>query len=161
MRGTKSLGFFAIAMLLFFTAGCENMRGREKEIGGTLVGAGLGALAGSQIGSGKGQLAAVALGTLAGAWLGSEVGRSLDKADQAYAERTTQYALEWKGSGNTAPWRNPDTGNSGTVTPLNTYQSAEGQPCRSFYQSVLIDGRQETLESHACRGKDGRWHITK
>ena len=47
--------------------------------GGTLVGAGLGGLLGSQFGSGTGQLAATGLGVLAGGLLGSQIGQHMDQ----------------------------------------------------------------------------------
>ena len=52
-------------------AGCVT-QGKDKQIVGSLLGAGLGGLAGSKIGGGKGQLAAVAVGTLAGDSLRAE-----------------------------------------------------------------------------------------
>lgn len=138
-------------------AACEE--GREKETMGTLAGAGLGALLGSQIGGGKGAMAAIAVGTLAGAWAGSEIGKSLDKADKAYAQRTAQDALEYNKTGQTATWRNPDSGHSGTVTPVNTYRSAEGEDCRKFETSIYVDGKQEQGTGIACRQPDGTWKI--
>ena len=70
---------FAIPMALVLAlAACAPGQGK-KQTGGTLLGAGLGALTGSQIGGGRGKLAAVAIGALAGAYLGNEVGKSLDK----------------------------------------------------------------------------------
>ncbi len=59
--------------------------GISKQTGGAVLGGAGGALAGSQFGKGKGQLATTALGTLLGAWLGSEAGSSLDRADQTYS----------------------------------------------------------------------------
>ena len=47
--------------------------------GGTLVGAGLGGLLGSQFGGGTGQLAATGLGVLAGGLLGSQIGYHMDQ----------------------------------------------------------------------------------
>ena len=55
---------------------------RNKELFGTLGGAALGGFLGSQIGSGKGRLAATGAGVLLGGLLGNQVGRSLD----SYAE---------------------------------------------------------------------------
>ena len=103
----------------------------DKQTLGTLIGAGLGGLlAGSQIGSGTGQLAAVGAGVLLGGLLGNEVGRSLDKADIAYAERNAQQTLEYQLTGATSSWINPDSGNSGSITPTATYQSETGRYCR-------------------------------
>ena len=61
--------FIPLVMVAFLVGACGD-RGGQKQTAGTLLGAGLGALAGSQIGSGRGQL--VALGALGGAFLGSE-----------------------------------------------------------------------------------------
>ncbi|MEQ9326022.1 MAG: RT0821/Lpp0805 family surface protein [Rhodospirillales bacterium] len=137
-------------------AGCTQNTG-NKEIGGTLLGAGLGGLAGAQFGGGKGQLAATAVGVLAGAWLGNEVGKSLDRADQLAMHNTTQKTLETRQSGTTASWSNPDTGHSGTVTPQSPYQNANNQWCRPYTQTVNIDGRSETLHGTACRNAQGEW----
>ncbi len=149
----------AVALVCFSLAACEGTQGHEKQTLGTLVGAGLGALAGSQIGSGKGQMAAVAIGALAGAWGGSEIGKSLDKADQLYAQRTAQNTLEYNKAGQTSSWRNPDSGHSGTVTPVSTYRGEAGQDCREFETTIYVDGKQETGRGKACRQSDGTWKI--
>lgn len=138
---------------------CQGMQDNPKQTGGTLLGAGLGALMGSQIGSGKGQMAAIAIGALAGAWAGGEVGKSLDKADRAYAERTAQDSLEYAQVGQSKAWRNPDSGNSGTFTPTRTYRTPDGANCRDFETTIYVDGKQETGTGRACRQPDGTWQI--
>lgn len=150
-----------VAVLAVALAACQSLQDNPKQTGGTLIGAGLGALAGSQIGSGKGQLAAVAFGALAGAFIGSEVGKSLDRADRAFLQRTTQNALEFNPSGQAAGWANPDSGHSGTVTPVQTYQSASGQNCRQFETAFNVDGREERATGRACRGQDGVWRVVQ
>jgi surface antigen len=131
----------------------------QKQTGGTLIGAGLGALAGSQIGSGGGKLAAVAIGTLAGAFLGSEVGKSLDRADRQAMAQTSQSALETNRTHETSTWRNPDSGHSGTITPVKTYETPQGTNCREYQQTVTIGGKTETAYGTACRQPDGTWKI--
>ena len=150
-----------VLIAIVFLAACAEYEGKQKQTVGTLLGAGLGALAGSQVGGGKGQLAAVAIGALAGAWLGGEAGKSLDKADQAYAERTAQNTLENNTTGQTSNWRNPDSGHAGSYTPIRTYQTASGQNCREFETSVVIDGKTETATGTACRSGDGTWKIVR
>lgn len=141
-------------------AGCSgDMQNNPKQTLGTIVGAGLGALAGSQVGGGKGQMVGVAIGALAGAWMGGEVGKSLDKADRAYMSRTTQDSLEYGKTGVSSSWRNPDSGHSGTVTPTQTYQKAGGDYCRTFEQTIYVDGKQETATGRACRQADGTWKV--
>lgn len=139
-------------------AGCAD--NGPKQTGGTLVGAGLGALAGSQIGGGKGQLAAVALGALGGAFLGSEVGKSLDRADRTYMAQNSQSTLERTPTGQSTSWRNPDSGHSGTFTPTRTYQE-QGRDCREYEQTIYVGGRNETAVGRACRNPDGTWQIVQ
>ncbi|MEC7702840.1 MAG: glycine zipper 2TM domain-containing protein, partial [Pseudomonadota bacterium] len=80
----KIVSVFSILGILALGA-CENSNFNKEQFG-TVSGAVLGGLAGSQVGSGSGRLWAVGAGTLLGAFLGSEVGKSLDKADLVYAE---------------------------------------------------------------------------
>ena len=146
-----------IGVLCLALAACAE--GREGETIGTVAGGALGALLGSQIGSGKGQLAAVAIGAIAGAWGGSELGKKMDEEDKIYAQRTAQDAMEYNKAGQTSTWRNPDSGNSGTVTPVQTYENAAGKDCREFETSIYVDGEQEKGTGTACRQPDGSWQI--
>lgn len=130
----------------------------QKETIGTIIGGATGAVVGSQFGKGKGGIAAVAIGTLAGAWLGNSVGRSLDDLDRMKLERTTQRALETNPVGQQSTWSNPDSGNSGSVTPTKTvYNPKSSEPCREYTSTVTIDGQLETITGTACRRPDGTW----
>ena len=140
-------------------AACQT--GGTKEIGGTLLGAGAGAALGSQLGKGKGRDIAMVIGALAGAFAGNNVGRSLDRADQQYNAQTTQNALEYQPSGTTSSWVNPDTGRSGEVKPRAVYQNNNGQTCRDYENTIIIDGRAETARGTACRQPDGVWRIVQ
>ena len=151
----------AIVVAFILLGACANNGNGQKQAGGTLIGAGLGALAGSQIGSGRGQLAAVAIGTLAGAFLGNEVGKSLDRADKMAMETSTQRALETSPSGQTVVWRNPDSGNSGTITPAPAIQRGSGEFCREYQQTITVAGQSEEAYGTACRQPDGSWKIVK
>jgi surface antigen len=95
---------------------------------------------------------------LLGALVGSEIGKSLDRADrQAMAERT-QYALESGQSGQPVEWRNPDSGHYGSVVPQKAYQD-NGTYCREYTQTVNIGGKTERAYGTACRQPDGSWQI--
>jgi len=126
---------------------------------GGVAGAALGGVAGSQFGGGSGKTAATIAGTLLGAYLGSEVGASLDRADMQYYNQTSQYALENAQPGQTLPWSNPNSTASGTVTPQAYYQTAGGQYCREYSQTITVQGRQERGHGTACRQPDGSWQI--
>jgi surface antigen len=141
---------------MFALSACAGNQG-NKQTGGTLVGAGLG----SQIGSGRGQLAAVAVGALAGAMMGGEIGKSLDKADRAAMQRSTSDALERAPSGQSVAWNNPDSGNYGTVVPKPAYRAPTGEYCREYQQTITVGGKSEEAYGKACRQPDGSWKIIK
>jgi surface antigen len=126
------------------------------ELGGTLVGAGLGGLAGSQIGGGSGKLIATALGVVVGGFVGNRIGNSLDKGSIAYANQTTQQALEVGQPGQELPWSNPQNGNHGYVVAQAPYRQANTF-CREYTQTVFIGGQQQQAVGTACRNPDGSW----
>lgn len=156
----KSLLGVALAFVLALSlSACQTNNWGGKQMGGTLVGAGLGGLLGSQFGSGKGQLAATAVGVLLGAWVGNEVGASLDRADEQYARHAAHSALEHNRLGVSSAWNNPDSGHSGMVTPTRTYQGQAGEYCREYLQMVMVGGKQVQGYGTACRNPDGSWRI--
>ena len=97
-------------------------------------------------------------GVALGAFLGNEVGASMDRQDALLAERATMQALEFSKIQQPIAWNNPDTGNSGRVYPTQTINSG-GQPCREFTQEVIIGGKVETAFGKACRNADGSWDL--
>ena len=99
------------------------------------------------------------IGAVLGGIVGSEVGKSLDRADRAHMHRTTQQSLESQRTGEPSTWSNPDNRHSGTVTPTRTYRRDSGENCREFQQTVTIDGRTERAYGTACRQSDGSWKI--
>jgi surface antigen len=98
----------------------------NSKLFGHLLGAGVGALLGSQIGGGKGKIAAVAVGALAGAWLGGEIAGRLTRSDQEGIAQTTGTALE---TGEPQTWTNPDTGVQTRVSVKD--HTVERAPIRS------------------------------
>ena len=130
-----------------------------SEVVGTLLGAAVGGLLGSNFGSGTGNKIAIGAGVLAGGLLGNNIGKSMDCQDREYHGEAAQGAFETQPSGTTTSWRNPDSGHAGTVTPVRTYQRADGTYCRDFDQSITIDGHIEQATGTACRQTDGTWRI--
>lgn len=145
----------AVAGALSLTA-CEGAGG--KETAGTLLGGAGGALLGSQVGGGSGQILAAIAGGLAGAFVGNQLGASLDKADQAYAEQATQQA-QAAPVGQTIAWNNPESGNSGTITPTRDGTDQTGRYCREYQTTVTVDGQVERAHGTACQQADGSWVI--
>ena len=161
MFRSNSLKHFTLAALLALALNaCQTAQNAPKQTAGTLMGAGVGALIGAQMGGGKGKLAAVVIGTLGGAYLGSEIGKSLDAADRMYMEQNAQNTLEYSKTDDRSSWKNPDSGNSGTFKPTRTYANTSGQTCREYETTIYVDGREETATGIACRQPDKSWKIS-
>jgi surface antigen len=149
----------AASAIALTVAACENSSlGGTKQTVGTLGGAAAGGLFGAQFGKGKGQLAATAAGALLGAFIGSEIGRTMDEVDRQRAEKAYERATVAP-VGETITWNNPNTGNSGAITPTRDGQSSTGAYCREFQQTVIIGGKEEQAYGVACRQPDGAWEI--
>jgi surface antigen len=153
----------AMSMTALLLAGCSQNGGQDgrfsKSDAGTILGGVGGAVAGAQFGKGTGRLATTALGTLLGAALGNSIGASLDRADVAYHDRAAQNAFESNRSGTASSWTNPDSGHSGTVTPLNVTQRSDGRYCREYRQSINVGGKVQEGYGTACRQPDGSWQV--
>ncbi len=149
-------GLVTIALIGILTASCATMEQNPK----TTVGAvGGGALGGLILAAAGGNAAAIAAGAVGGILLGGMVGNLLDERDKRLAAEAAQRALETAPTGNAVPWKNPDSGHYGTVTPTKTYQMAGGSYCREYQTTVIIDGKQERGYGTACRQPDGSWKI--
>lgn len=72
-----------------------------------------------------------------------------------------QDALENARSGTVVQWRNPDDGAVGAFVPKPAFQSADGQICREFNQTVTIGGQQQQAWGTACRQADGSWRLQR
>ncbi len=133
----------------------------SRELAAALAGAAGGGLIGSQIGKGDGKLAAVAAGTFLGLFLGREIGAALDASDYACAEVAANRA----GSaplGTPIVWNNPESGHSGTITPVREgTASGATQYCREYQTSAVIGGKTQQTYGTACRQPDGAWKIVK
>lgn len=152
----KSATFSLVALLLSgcVTDGMENI----KQTAGTLGGAILGGVAGSQFGGGRGRLVATGAGTLLGALIGNEIGASLDKADRTYLT-TAATKAQTAPIGQRIAWRNPGSRNQGWVPPIRDGYSTQGSYCREYQSTIVIGGRTQEGHGTACQEPDGTWRI--
>ncbi|AGU53054.1 hypothetical protein VAPA_2c04940 [Variovorax paradoxus B4] len=97
----KRAATLAVPLLAFLLGGCAGMHARDRDA--TLVGA------------------------FAGAGLGSVAARAMDETDRRQAAR----ALESLPLGQSANWRNRETGDSFVLTPTRTFEQL-GTLCREF-----------------------------
>lgn len=79
--------------------------------------------------------------------------------DLAYARAAAADALAHDSKGNSVPWRNPQTGVGGNITPLAASHTEDGLPCRDFVASYVRAGSQSWLQGSACRSVRGEWEV--
>jgi surface antigen len=149
-----------IVLLAFVLSSCAAMQQTYQEnpkaILGGVLGAGAGAGIAALAGASPGVIVASAVG---GALIGGFVGKKLDDRDKRMAAEAATRAFEQNNTGQTSVWNNPDSGNSGSVTPTKTYQLANGQYCREYKQTIVVGGEQNQAYGTACRQADGTWKI--
>lgn len=148
-----------LAVALSLTA-CESGQRGQKETVGAGAGAIAGGILGAQFGSGSGRLWATGAGVLLGAYAGSNIGRQLDEADRAKHNAASQRAHSAP-VGETISWDNPNSGHSGSVTPIRSGTNTSGQTCREYKQTIVVDGKSETAYGTACQQTDGSWRLVQ
>lgn len=148
MKFTYLAAALAIALL---TASCANM---NKAQTGAVGGAAGGALIGQAIGH---NTEATLIGAAVGTMLGYIVGNEMDK----YDKQQLNHVYERGVSNQRSSWINPDNGNQYGVTPQPAYQTASNQVCRKAEIQAVIDGKQQTTYSTACRDENGQWQLQR
>lgn len=149
-----------VVLLAFLLSSCAAMEQQYKEnpkallggLGGAGAGAGIAALAGASP-------AVIVASAIGGALLGGYIGHKLDDRDKQMANQAAAQAFEKNAAGQPSVWNNPQSGNSGSVTPTKTYQLASGQYCREYKQTITIGGEPQQSYGTACRQPDGTWKI--
>jgi hypothetical protein len=81
------------------------------------------------------------------------------EGDLAFARAAASEALTRGGRDVSVPWENPRTGARGSVTPLPSGSTQDGNPCRGFLVSYVLDGNELWLQGEACRIQEGRWEV--
>jgi surface antigen len=142
-------------MVTVAMSGCQS--GPTKQEVGAVTGGVLGGVLGAQVNRKHEttRTAAIIAGTLVGAAIGGHIGRSLDEHDRMKMAQT----LETSPTHQATSWRNPDTGNDYTMTPVKTYEQ-QGTPCREYTLDAMIGGQPEKVYGTACRQADGSWRVS-
>ena len=144
-----------IVMLILFTCsfslmGCANV---SKQDVGVVTGGVAGGLLGSTVGQGNGRLLAIAAGTLAGAFIGGQIGKSMDETDRLKMNN----ALESNSVGQPAYWHNNKTDTNYEVVPTKNVTVNGNQYCREYRTVAIIAGKKQQVYGTACRQPDGSW----
>jgi|TARA_B100001971_G_scaffold47435_1_gene42399 surface antigen len=127
------------------------------------TGTALGALTGGALAYGLGKNSSnkeiwTVLGMGLGAMMGSNIGAQLDQRDRLLAGKAFQTTMETLPDGRYGGWNNPNTGNNGVFRPVRTFDNY-GAVCREFTQTIIIGNKPQEGFGMACRENDGSWTI--
>ncbi len=87
------------------------------------------------------------------------VGQLPPAGDLAYARAAASDVLSRGSKDASAPWENPSTGARGTVTPIASAYTQDGQTCRDFLASYVQGSSQSWMQGEACKQDKGVWEI--
>lgn len=80
-------------------------------------------------------------------------------ADLAFARAAASEVLRRGEKDASLTWENPRSGARGTVTPIATAYTQDGQTCRNFLASYVSGSAQSWLQGEACRQNRGAWEV--
>jgi surface antigen len=80
-------------------------------------------------------------------------------ADLAYARAAASAVLSRGEKDSSIPWENPRTGTRGTVTPIASAYTQDGQTCRDFLASFVSGSSQSWVQGEACKQQQGDWQV--
>jgi surface antigen len=88
-----------------------------------------------------------------------EVAQLPPAADLAYARAAVTAVLSRGEKDTSMPWENPRTGTRGTVTPIASAYTQDGQMCRDFLASFVSGSSQAWVQGEACKQQQGIWEV--
>ncbi len=87
--------------------------------------------------------------------------RFFTEEDYKLAEQTAIDALDNNADGAGSDWENPESGNSGTITPLATIKNKQGETCRKVKILDRTPGLSGEDTLYVCKGSDTRWRFVQ
>ena len=81
-------------------------------------------------------------------------------SDQRVMRQFFNDALTSNSNGVGTNWANPQTHDYGVITPRTTYAAPNGQQCRAYDRTWVMQGTESTFRGNACIDPDGIWHET-
>ena len=58
-------------------------------------------------------------------------------------------------------WKNPSSGNSGTITKVAPIKAVNGAPCRTFESTLVTIEGVRLYRGQACQGYAGPWDLVR
>jgi hypothetical protein len=78
--------------------------------------------------------------------------------DLAYAKAAASEVLRRGEKDASLDWENPASGARGTVTPIASAYTQDGQTCRDFLASYVKEAVQSWMQGEACQDR-GAWQV--
>ncbi|MFT0861231.1 RT0821/Lpp0805 family surface protein [Ancylobacter sp. G4_0304] len=136
----NSFLLLSVAALL---GACQTNSVGRKTAAGAGIGAAIGGLGCAALGGNAGTCVAIAG---VGALIGGSIGAQMDARDRAERDAALQRA---RTSSQTVYWRNGNTGNSGSITPLRAVVE-DGRACQLVKETYVKEGQVVTEEHSVC-----------
>lgn len=129
----------------------------KSQQGGIVGGAAAGALVAAAADAGTGWIAGAAvLGAAAGGGIATLGGEG--ESSRPTQGTLDQFAASPPGSERT--WRDPATGDHGTVKILSAFQKPDGTSCKRLEETMWLTGSgEQRINATACATADGHWQI--
>ncbi|MEH6826403.1 MAG: RT0821/Lpp0805 family surface protein [Motiliproteus sp.] len=102
--------------------------------------------------------ALLVVGVAIGGWFERQSLQAEFAVNQQQLEQAIDKALETRLSGESLQWSGAKAKRVGSITPVRTYKSDQGQYCREFIQRQSEAGQINELRGVACRGEQG-WKL--
>jgi surface antigen len=80
-------------------------------------------------------------------------------ADLVFTKAAVSEVLNRPSNDASVPWENPRSGARGTVTPIASAYTQDGQTCRDFLASYVQGTSQAWLQGEACKHRKGAWEV--
>lgn len=129
----------------------------NRQLLGQVLGGAAGAVVGSTVGKGTGKTAAIVGGAIVGVLIGGKIGRQMDEVDHHCVGQILEHAEE----GKRVAWSNPNNNVRYEVTPLRTFEAADGRYCRKFSTDAFYGDQKQRTNGIACRQPDGAWAVSR
>lgn len=126
----------------------------NRDLLGAVLGGVAGGVVGASVAHGDNRGIAIVGGTIIGAIIGGVIGRSMDRVDQ----NCVGQALEHAEDGREVRWRGQN-GYDYEIVPRRTYTGGNGEYCREYTTTAVINGRADRVYGTACRNADGSWRL--
>ena len=143
--------------LLFIPLSCTNPN--DNKTLGQLIGTTVGAIVGSQFGSGTGKTLSTLLGSTAGFLIGGQIAVLLSEKDQEELNNKINQTLENGETEKSYIWESStDADINARITPGEEYMINE-LSCRNFEKVIKKEGKNYLTKAKACRDKEGNWKL--